>query len=50
MTVMVVDVGGGTTDITVHSCSNVGGQVVLSEVVSAQGNLFGGVRVDDEFR
>jgi molecular chaperone DnaK (HSP70) len=50
MTVMVVDVGGGTTDITVHACRSVGGQVVLAEAVSAEGSLCGAVMVDEAFR
>jgi molecular chaperone DnaK (HSP70) len=50
MTVMVVDVGGGTTDVTVHNCQDVGGKAVLAEAVSAEGALCGGVLVDEAFR
>jgi molecular chaperone DnaK (HSP70) len=50
MNVMVVDVGGGTTDVTVHACREVGGQVVLSEKVVAEGALCGAVLVDEAFR
>jgi molecular chaperone DnaK (HSP70) len=50
MTVMVVDVGGGTTDVTVHHCEDVGGKVVLAEEVTAVGDICGGVMADEAFR
>jgi hypothetical protein len=50
MTVMVVDVGGGTTDVTVHNCQDVGGKAVLAEAVTAEGDICGGVMADDAFR
>jgi molecular chaperone DnaK (HSP70) len=52
MNVMVVDVGGGTTDVTVHACQSKGGgsQVVLAEAVVAEGALCGAVLVDEAFR
>ncbi|KAJ9522869.1 hypothetical protein QJQ45_023653 [Haematococcus lacustris] len=50
MSVMVLDVGGGTADATVHNCQALGGQVVLSEATCAEGALCGSVYVDKEFR
>jgi molecular chaperone DnaK (HSP70) len=50
MTVMVVDAGGGTTDVTVHACRDVGGQAVLEEPVATEGSICGGVMVDEAFR
>ncbi|XP_052083880.1 heat shock 70 kDa protein 12A-like [Mytilus californianus] len=43
---MVVDLGGGTVDITVHE-KNANG--TLKEVVKASGNGCGGTFIDDEF-
>jgi molecular chaperone DnaK (HSP70) len=50
MMVMVVDAGGGTTDVTVHEVHEVGGQAVLKEAVRTKGALCGGVLVDEAFR
>lgn len=45
---MVVDAGGGTVDTTVHQCQRLGGQMVLSEVVAADGDCCGAVMVDEQ--
>ncbi|GFH28377.1 uncharacterized protein HaLaN_26855, partial [Haematococcus lacustris] len=50
MSMMVLDVGGGTADATVHKCKALGGQAVLSEAACAEGVLCGSVYVDKEFR
>ncbi len=50
MTVCVLDVGGGTADVTVHHVEHRGQQLVLSEKVSATGALCGSVYVDQAFR
>ncbi|KAL6759049.1 hypothetical protein V8C86DRAFT_2583839 [Haematococcus lacustris] len=50
MSVMVLDVGGGTADATVHNCQALGGQAVLSEATCAEGALCGSVFVDAEFK
>eukprot|EP00947_MAST-08B_sp_MAST-8B-sp1_P001498 g1498.t1 len=46
---MVLDCGGGTTDITVHEVRKVKPQVELSEVISPTGGDWGGCKVDEEF-
>lgn len=45
-TYMVVDLGGGTADITVHQRQ---GDRTLKELLPATGGAFGGKSVDDEF-
>ncbi|KAL6763558.1 hypothetical protein V8C86DRAFT_3129636 [Haematococcus lacustris] len=50
MTVMVVDAGTGTVDVTVHNCQALGGQVVLSEATCCARALCGSLYVDNEFR
>ncbi|XP_060077646.1 heat shock 70 kDa protein 12A-like [Ylistrum balloti] len=48
-TYMVVDVGGGTADITVHQRSRLGGHSELKELHQATGGAYGGKSVDDAF-
>ncbi|XP_053389098.1 heat shock 70 kDa protein 12B-like [Mercenaria mercenaria] len=43
---MVIDLGGGTVDITVHEKQSDGG---LKELFKASGGAWGGTRVDEEF-
>lgn len=43
---MVIDLGGGTADITVHEKQSDGG---LKEIHKATGGAWGGTRVDEEF-
>ncbi|XP_060586881.1 heat shock 70 kDa protein 12A-like [Ruditapes philippinarum] len=43
---MVIDLGGGTADITVHEKQSDGG---LKEIHKATGGAWGGTKVDDEF-
>ncbi|XP_045203603.2 heat shock 70 kDa protein 12B-like [Mercenaria mercenaria] len=43
---MVIDLGGGTADITVHERQSDGG---LKEVHKASGGAWGGTKVDEEF-
>jgi hypothetical protein len=50
MTVCLLDVGGGTADITVHDVQEQGERVVLAEAVHAAGALAGSVYVDEAFR
>ncbi len=50
MTVCVLDVGGGTADITVHDVEERGGRTVLAEALHAVGALAGSVYVDAAFR
>ncbi|KAL6759043.1 hypothetical protein V8C86DRAFT_1390447 [Haematococcus lacustris] len=50
MSVMVLDVGGGTADVTVHNCEERGGRCVLAESTRAMGGLCGSVFVDNNFR
>ncbi|GFH20296.1 uncharacterized protein HaLaN_17391 [Haematococcus lacustris] len=49
MSLMVVDAGAGTVDVTIHNCQERGGQVVLSEAICAEGALCGSLFVDKEF-
>ncbi|KAJ9523096.1 hypothetical protein QJQ45_023914, partial [Haematococcus lacustris] len=49
MSLMVVDAGAGTVDVTVHDCQTQGGQVVLSEATCPDGALCGSVKVDEKF-
>ncbi|GFH15348.1 heat shock protein 12B [Haematococcus lacustris] len=49
MSVMVLDVGGGTADVTVHNCEQRGGRCVLAESTRAMGGLCGSVFVDNNF-
>ncbi|KAL6763565.1 hypothetical protein V8C86DRAFT_245882 [Haematococcus lacustris] len=49
MSMMVVDAGAGTVDVTVHDCQALGGQVVLSEATCAKGAMCGSLYVDKEF-
>ncbi|GFH28077.1 uncharacterized protein HaLaN_26500 [Haematococcus lacustris] len=49
MTVMVVDAGTGTVDVTIHKCQALGGQVVLSEATCCARALCGSLYVDNEF-
>ncbi|XP_056009904.1 heat shock 70 kDa protein 12A-like [Ostrea edulis] len=44
---MVIDIGGGTADITVHQLQDNG---TLAELVPASGGKWGGTRVDDAYR
>jgi hypothetical protein len=50
MTVCVLDVGGGTADITVHDVEERGGRTVLAEALHAVGALAGSAYVDTAFR
>lgn len=50
MTVCVLDVGGGTADITVHDVEEVDGCIVLAEALPPVGALAGSVYVDRAFR
>ncbi len=50
MTVCVLDVGGGTADITMHSVQERKGHAVLTKSLHAVGALAGGVYVDAAFR
>ncbi|KAJ9507626.1 hypothetical protein QJQ45_019183 [Haematococcus lacustris] len=50
MSVMVLDVGGGTADVTVHNCEERGGRCVLAESTRAMGGLCGSVFVDNNLR
>ncbi len=50
MTVCVLDVGGGTADITVHDVEERGGRTALAEALHAVGALAGSVYVDTAFR
>jgi molecular chaperone DnaK (HSP70) len=47
---MVVDAGGGTVDVTVHTCKSVGGSVVLAEAVHSDAKMCGSVMVDEAFK
>ncbi len=49
MTLCVIDVGGGTCDLTAHVVEELHGRPVLSEAVPADGVLAGGVLVDQSF-
>ncbi|GFH09239.1 uncharacterized protein HaLaN_04343, partial [Haematococcus lacustris] len=49
MTVMVVDAGAGTVDVTIHNCQALGGQVVLSEATCCARALCGSLYADKEF-
>ncbi|MEW5318103.1 MAG: hypothetical protein WDW38_009354 [Sanguina aurantia] len=46
---MVVDAGGGTVDVTVHEVEEEAGEVLLAEVVSADGDFSGSTFVDRNF-
>ncbi|XP_069130726.1 heat shock 70 kDa protein 12A-like [Argopecten irradians] len=48
-TYMVVDLGGGTADITVHQRNCLGGRSELKELHQATGGAYGGKSVDDAF-
>ncbi|XP_021378302.1 heat shock 70 kDa protein 12B-like isoform X2 [Mizuhopecten yessoensis] len=48
-TYMVVDLGGGTADITVHQRSHLGAESELKELHQATGGAYGGKSVDDAF-
>ena len=50
MTVCVLDVGGGTADITVHDVEERAGRTVLAEALHAVGALAGSAYVDTAFR
>lgn len=50
MTVCVLDVGGGTADITVHDVEERGGHIVLAESLHGVGALAGSVYVVNAFR
>ncbi|KAL6759044.1 hypothetical protein V8C86DRAFT_3025159 [Haematococcus lacustris] len=49
VSVMVLVVGRGTTDVTVHKCEQRGGRCVLAESTQAMGGLCGSVFVDNNF-
>eukprot|EP00798_Chlamydomonas_sp_ICE-L_P030760 gene30760-35798_t len=49
-TYMVVDAGGGTTDITIHTVeSRGGGELVLAEATHAVGEMVGATTIDTAF-
>lgn len=48
-TVCILDIGGGTADITVHDVEERGGKVVLAEALHATGAMCGGAYVDRAF-
>eukprot|EP00798_Chlamydomonas_sp_ICE-L_P030765 gene30765-35804_t len=48
-TYMVVDAGGGTTDITIHTVESRGGELVLAEATHAVGEMVGATIIDTGF-
>jgi hypothetical protein len=46
---LIVDAGGGTADVTLHTIVSRGGEAALSEAARSRGGLCGGVAVDAAF-